>query len=337
MTDYIRIQQILDEAVNGTAFGGHGPFWRTLTRDQFVAKIVFGRKLIEKRPDGTFDPDESNLVKALEGRSPFGKDMVPRPSGSIWPRMPRDFPAVPADRIHEIRDWITAGCPDVAVAVDEWIDSDGGGPLADPTLHLTYFRDFDDWAMFNASAQTTDDINTFFGAAFTYIEFANNATLEPDWQAAVQQPSFVAAVQRLEVQQRETVTSHYGKPVPLQTLLDGFERFGNNTLPDDPLRPVDVRHNMNGQSMWFFWSAFIDSCLRLAPSTSIPHSFWHAMARAILIGLLNDGIFRGRFTVTGFTPDDAGRDLLRMHARDLPEEDLQAELMTRLRESEIFT
>jgi len=210
-------------------------------------------------------------------------------------------------------------------------------PLADPAQHNMYFRDFDDWAMFNASAQTIDDINVFFEAVFTYIEFAKDSTLEPDWQSAAQQPAFNSAVQRLEVQQRDTVTLRYGKPVPFQTLLDGFERFGNNTLPDDPLRPADVRHNMNGQSMWFFWAAFIDSCLRLASSTSIPQSFWHGISRAILMGLLNDGVFRDRFTVTGFSADDAGRDLIRKHVRDLPEGDLQAELMTRLRESEIFS
>src|SRR5262249_2324971 len=43
---YARIQQLLDEAIHGETIGAHGPFWRTLTRDQFVAKSIFGKKLI---------------------------------------------------------------------------------------------------------------------------------------------------------------------------------------------------------------------------------------------------------------------------------------------------
>src|SRR5207244_1857896 len=78
---YGRIKQILDDAVQGQNIGKHGPFWRALTRDQFVSFSVFGRKVIASRPDGAFDPDESNLVKALEGRAPFGADRTPPPPG----------------------------------------------------------------------------------------------------------------------------------------------------------------------------------------------------------------------------------------------------------------
>ncbi len=64
---YARIKQILDDAVQGQNIGKHGPFWRTLTRDQFVAHSVFGRKVIAVKPNGSFDADESNLVKARRG------------------------------------------------------------------------------------------------------------------------------------------------------------------------------------------------------------------------------------------------------------------------------
>lgn len=336
MPGYLRIKQILDEAVNGEDFAAHGPFWRSLTRDQFVNKSIFGRKVIVQRPDGTFDPDESNLVKALEGRAPFGKNLMPPPPGAIWPRMPDGYDPVPSERIQEIRDWIVAGCPDVDPMRQPWIAENAGGPLADPAPHNDYFRDFDNWAMFNATPQTQDDINTYFSAADAYFAYALDAAQEPGWVAALLDPNVMSAVMRLEQQQRDTVVAHYGRPVALRTLLDGFVRFGDDSLPDDPQRPLDVRHNMNGESMWFFWSAFADACLRLSKSTPIPADFWYGFTRAILIGLLNDGLFRGRFSVAGITADPAGREVAMTHVLNLVASDLPAELMKRLRESGVF-
>jgi hypothetical protein len=337
MADYLRIKQILDDAVNGEMFAAHGPFWRSLTRDQFVERSIFGRKLIAKRDDGTLDPEESNLVKALEGRDPFGDDMKPPVPGAFWPRMPFRYPPVPDEKILEIRNWIQAGCPEFVDMQPGWIDESGGGPASDPAIHNGFFRDFDNWAMFNASPQTSTDIDAFFSIAPLYFEFAKNATLEANWDAALRSPTVVDAVKRLDEQQRTTVVQHYGKPVPLLTLLDGFMRFGGDTLPDDPLRPVDVRHNMNGRSMWFFWAAFTDACMRIAPSTSIPADFWTGLSRGILLGLINDGLFRGRFTVSGFTSDDVGREAALQHAQSLAATDLPSELTTRLVESQIFS
>ena len=100
---YQRVQQILDQAINGGTIGAHGAFWRTLDRDGFVNKSVFGIPLIVKNAAGNFDPDLSNLVLALEAKPPF--------DGSSFPRMPVGFPAVPQAQINEIRNWISGGCP----------------------------------------------------------------------------------------------------------------------------------------------------------------------------------------------------------------------------------
>ncbi len=116
------------------------------------------------------------------------------------------------------------------------------------------------------------------------------------------------------------------------TLLDGFERFGADTLPDDPQRPQDVRHRMNGKIMWFYWSAFADACLRAAEA-AIPKEFWIGLGRGILLGLLNDGLFRHRFAVRGFTADDAGRQAMRDFARRLAPDKVAAELAARYRDS----
>jgi hypothetical protein len=70
-----RFQQVLD--ILDAAIGGpdaqidvHGPFWRGLTREQFVEKKVFGRQLLV-----VGDGAASNLVRALKGESPFGADL----------------------------------------------------------------------------------------------------------------------------------------------------------------------------------------------------------------------------------------------------------------------
>lgn len=105
MKRYDRVKQILEEAVGGQDIGAHGNFWRTLTLDQFKAKKVYGHQLVV-----VGKPDDSDLIKALEGRAPFGKDIGT--PGATYPRMPKNMPVVPANRIAYIRQWIADGCPD---------------------------------------------------------------------------------------------------------------------------------------------------------------------------------------------------------------------------------
>ena len=106
------VKNILEEAVSGTDIGAHGNFWRDQSRDQFVAMSVFGRPLLSRRADGTFDESESNLVKALEGRNPFGRD-IGTPGATIR-RMPAGLAPVAPDKVEVIRQWIRDGCPDDA-------------------------------------------------------------------------------------------------------------------------------------------------------------------------------------------------------------------------------
>jgi hypothetical protein len=110
MKRFTRVKAILEEAVGVNDIGGHGNFWRNVTRDDFVTQSVFGRPLLATKPDGSFDEDASNLIKALEARAPFGSD-VGTPGASI-PRMPKGLDPVPADSIAFIRQWIKDGCPD---------------------------------------------------------------------------------------------------------------------------------------------------------------------------------------------------------------------------------
>src|SRR5262249_48533619 len=102
---YGRVQQALDRAIqNMSTIGAHGPFWRTLTRDQFVVKKVFGKQVVT-----VGDPANSNLIKALRGLTPFGSDTGT--SGATFRRMPAGLPPMPEEDITLIETWIANGCP----------------------------------------------------------------------------------------------------------------------------------------------------------------------------------------------------------------------------------
>lgn len=110
-----RVIDILDQGIGGpdVDIGAHRAFWRGLTRDEFVAKTVFGNALVVLG-----DGPASNLVRALKGEAPFGFDLPEAPEGADFRRMPAGRPAVPTDSIAFIEQWINDGCPDEPV-VDE--------------------------------------------------------------------------------------------------------------------------------------------------------------------------------------------------------------------------
>lgn len=318
MNRFEKVKQILDDSVGGEDFPGHGAFWRGTDRDQFVAKVVFGFPLLTVGNGGG-----SNLIKALRGQAPFGADIGT--PGAFFNRMPDGRDPVKDTDIDFIQQWIDDGCP----ATDEMIaaitvDPGGGGPT-DATVHNDFWRDFDNKALFQAEPEVSAAINVFFSIGQRWMSFARDPSKEAEWQAGVQGNSAAEAIRLLAKLTSDTVIAHYGNPVPLLTLLDSFERFGDNSLPNDPLRPQDPRHNMNGAIMWFFWSAFCDACLRL----DIEPQYWRGHIRALLLGLMNDGLFRGRFPVSGFTADDAGRQAMRDHVRNLTDAELQGELRKR--------
>ncbi len=102
-TRFSNIQKILDDAVEGSDIGAHGPFWRNITRDEFVAKKVFGCQIIFSQ-NGTFDGARSPLVQILQ-------NPIECPVERARPQMPVGFPAVAPDKVQTISDWIDAQCP----------------------------------------------------------------------------------------------------------------------------------------------------------------------------------------------------------------------------------
>ena len=316
---FTQVKQILDESVQGGNFGAHGAFWRGLTRDQFVAHSVFGQQLLILN-----DGANSNLVKALKGEPPFGSDIGS--TGALFRRMPAGRPPVSSVDIQFIEDWIDNGAPEEDKEVQ--FDFDAGGPKADLTIHNNYWRDFDNWAMFEATPETQHNVNTMMGAAPKWMAFALDASLEQEWRSEIESSMVLDPMLSLADKQIETLSSHYGNPVQMKTVMESYERFGDDSLPDDPLRPADVRHNMNGSTMWFFWAAFCDALIR-HPELPKTHSFGLALARVVLLGLMNDGLFRGRFAVEGFDADDAGKIAMRSHILGLGDGQIQGELVKR--------
>jgi hypothetical protein len=100
---------ILDDSVGGpdADVASHGPFWRGITRDRFVAMKIGGRPLVIPG-----DGNSSNLVKSLRGLPPFGSDLPEPPAGALIPVMPAYFPPLAEDYIDRIVRWIDDGCPE---------------------------------------------------------------------------------------------------------------------------------------------------------------------------------------------------------------------------------
>jgi hypothetical protein len=102
-TTFADIQRILDEAVNNEDIGVHGPFWRNVSRDEFVAKEIFGCPIIHKEGDQFVGP-QSPLVRILRGPIECG--------GGDFPQMPAGFfPPLAEEKVQTISDWIDAQCP----------------------------------------------------------------------------------------------------------------------------------------------------------------------------------------------------------------------------------
>jgi hypothetical protein len=319
MKRFEKVKIILEEAVEGTTIAAHGNFWRNLTLEQFKVKKVFGRQLVL-----VGNAVESNLIKALEGRTPFGADTgVP---GAIFNRMPDGFPAVSPEEINYIKDWIDDGCPDDGDA--QSVESSEQKLIS----YNAYWRDFDDWAAFHRTPEIDAAIGEVFSYAEIWMAVAMGQTPLSAWQEAISLPAAREATTLLKGRILETINIHLGTPADIDRLLESYELFGANKLPDDPLRPQDPRHNMNGWIMWFFYSAFLDA--GLAASVSPEKEELQTLGRAILIGLLNDGLFRGRFPVKGFTPDDRGASAVRQFVRTIAAADIQAELVQRFVDSQ---
>jgi hypothetical protein len=194
---------------------------------------------------------------------------------------------------------------------------------------VAFWRDFDDWAMFHATPEVQDAEGVVFDLADAWFAYARDPAGKEAWTAAVRQDGVREPLSMLSERQRHTFEGHYGTPLPLLAMLDSFQQFGADSLPDDPERPADHRHRMNGASMWFLWGAFAEACVLL----EIDPEFWKFSTRAILCGLLNDGLIRGRYRVLGFEATAEGQFEILAFVQRLSDEDLPGEVRRRFVDS----
>ena len=135
--DFQGVIKVLDESIGGpgAGIGAHRAFWRDITRDEFVAKKVFGKAVVVLG-----DGANSNLVRALKGESPFGSDLPNHPQDATIRRMPAGRPPVPAASIAAIEQWIDAGCPQESVAAQPiWRETNA--PVASSRTDDIWFID----------------------------------------------------------------------------------------------------------------------------------------------------------------------------------------------------
>lgn len=319
MTRFDRVKELLDLAVQGDSIGAHGAFWRNLNLEQFLQRRVQGRFLITLGNGAA-----SNIILALRGQAPFGADIGT--TGAIFRRMPAGMGPVPDDHIAFIEQWINDDCPE-----DIWPpEKEGPEPQGImPAQQINaFFRALDNWSNFQRTQEVDDAINVFFEAALSWFSRARGQISEAVWTEIATTAKVRAATNLLAANQEGTVRQFFGETPDRAGLADAFERFGESSLPQDPLR-LDDPHQKDGESMWFFWLAFAE----VAKLSGRDEAFWNVLTRALLLGMFADGLFRGRFKIQGFSADAAGRANMRAHAEALQNTDLINEARRRFVES----
>ena len=281
MKRFDAVREILEKAVNGKTIGAHGNFWRGIDLPTFIAKSVFGRKLVEPGKGA-----DSNLVKALRGQAPFGRDLTPRPPGAIFPRMPLRFPPVDDAGIAFIEAWINDGCPDEEVKTTRAHGRHGrrgGGPAGHQPV-LSRVRQL---------LPAPEDPRN--GAAPQRLHGAGlrMARLQPGQHGSRLDERLAAGSDdgRNRASVVPSAQDHQGSfrgRARYSRLSEAYWLFGRGDLPDDPLRPGSPKHRMDGATMWLMWLSFADAAIRTGQSAGD----WERLSKAIALGLVGDALFR---------------------------------------------
>ncbi|MER9227050.1 hypothetical protein NKI39_15695 [Mesorhizobium sp. M0664] len=333
MASFVQVQEILDKLVDYENIGMHGPFWRGKSRDEFVSLSIFGLPIIS-----IGDSAESNLIKALRGLAPFGRNLDPRPPGARFNRMPSRRPPASEKDIATIERWINLGCPESLPDRRENREA----LLAASTVDIRFWREFDDFFLYKSSEQTKKYVFGFIGNSVPiWLDFALRDGSSDGWTKYIAQGPIRESIDYISKHQSRIVRSFYGSPAPSASVFDSFWKFGGNLLPDDPQSSGPTRHTMNSPADWFNWSPFLDSVLCIDganPDSLLFARSWH-------VGLIADGLLRtdsdrppsDRIKITDFRADDPNlfsAAVARYENADSSR--LITEFARRVRESDVF-
>lgn len=271
MNRYERVTEILDNAIGGpmAAIGAHGAFWRGLTRNQFVGKMVF-RLAIVTVNDGA----GSNLVKALRGEAPFGADLPVPPPVALYPRMPDGLPPVADTDIAFIQKWIDDGCPEdpyvPGTAAVSALSNSGSGMGWRPTgVHSVAGR-YDDvwfvdpgvgWAV-NSNAQiwhTRDGGQTwtpqFEGGKDVYLRCVAFASPARGWAGTLMGPTILYETR--DAGATWSPVPNLPGPSTAPTAVCGLRAVNESVVyavgSNEPAWPVRLMKTTDGGTTWSAW------------------------------------------------------------------------------------
>ena len=268
MDRYGKVIQILDNAIGGPGanIGVHGAFWRGLTRDQFVAKKVFGNALVV-----VGDGAGSNIVKGLRGETPFGADLDPPAPDSQFSRMPAGLDAVAPADIDFIKKWIDDGCPATAQPAppSAAIAAAGGAstlhwaptnaPVASSRTDDIWFIDRKTgWAV-NSNGQivkTTDGFNTFtqqLNDDEVYFRCIGFASADVGWAGTLSPPKILFATR----DGGNTWKQATNLPANAPAAVCGMSVVNENVVymsgTNFPNRPPRMMKTTDGGATWTAW------------------------------------------------------------------------------------
>lgn len=283
MLGFSDIQSILDRVLGEGQLPRHGAFWRGVSLAEFLTVRVHGMDKIVVAGE----PESSNLVKALRGLAPFGRDLTPRPAGALLPRMPQGRQPASESDIVAIEEWIRNGCHEFSD--QPWVPSVAMEANHDQN-HIDYWRAVDLFFLpipGHASAETAVHVGRMHFRAFqAWSGPVLQGAPESMWTDYLAQKDVSESFAYIRTHQRRLLEEFYANDESL--IFDSLWKFGGNLLPDDPLRPNLPQHTMNGVDDWFFWAPQLDATLRAGDASSVDM----ILARAWQIGIVADGRLR---------------------------------------------
>lgn len=135
-----------------------------------------------------------------------------------------------------------------------------------------------------------------------------DAELLKAFKSQVQQPHVEEAVLAVDELVCRLVREHFSTSsgaIDALAYLDAMERFGKNTLPEnperfacipehDPRKSTSLHHTIEGHIMWFAWAAHLECVEMVSPKESQNAELWPLLMAGTAMGCSFDFAFRKR-------------------------------------------